>query len=229
MNKRIAARILITIGVLFIIYAIFGRYLVLPGYLKALESKALETATSTASKSITEGVPFFKILRMALWMLGFKLGVIFSVIGLWLHTNIKPSRVWIPALGGLLYITFFVIPIPGPYPIFFGIGGVSITLFFIMILWHWVKCRAVLDPAVRKLSDFRMIGLVFFVIATHNLCGFTGVITFVLYPEKMLAYGLKEQAAGLSAHIMIEFVLGWFFSYLGSRTAISNRLKEKLE
>jgi len=68
MNKKISI-ILIGLGFLFILNAIFGRYVVLPGYLASLEQ-----GQSTV-ESVSQTVSVWKIVRYLLWAYSFKLGI----------------------------------------------------------------------------------------------------------------------------------------------------------
>jgi hypothetical protein len=63
-------------------------------------------------------------------------------------------------------------------------------------------------------------GYVFFAFATYNLCGFCGMGSFTLYPEKMIRFGLQSQAASQASPILIELVLGWFFIFLSQHKAL---------
>ena len=82
MNKW-ASIILISIGVLFLVYAIFGRYLVLPGYLEGLEQG--NTTLATASQDVSA----WKVIRYLLRAYSFKLGLLFIVFGAAFLTNMS--------------------------------------------------------------------------------------------------------------------------------------------
>ena len=102
MKNRKTSIILIGIGLLFLLNAIFGRYLVLPGYLAGLEAggNTLEGASQVASP--------LKIVRYLLWAYSFKLGIYFIILG--------PSleRIFHPAASGLsvsLDLSILALPI----------------------------------------------------------------------------------------------------------------------
>ena len=63
--KNKASLIIIALGFLFLLYAIFGRYLVLPGYLASLEQ-----GQSTVA-SVSQKVSGWKIGRYLLWAYSF--------------------------------------------------------------------------------------------------------------------------------------------------------------
>jgi hypothetical protein len=197
--------ILLGIGVLFLVNAIFGRYLVLPGYLSALEAGhgAIEMAGRV--------VPLWKIVRYLLWAYSFKLGVFFVAMGVLLGTSIPKAKFWIMTGGGILYLLLAYVPLPGPYPLLFGLGGGLITLVLILIFLLWAKERDRLAGSRKIAADYRLIGYFFFAMATYNLCPLMGVKTFGLYPEKMIRYGLQSEASSFATRIMVELVLGWVF------------------
>ena len=142
MNKW-ASSILISIGVLFLVYAIFGRYLVLPGYLEGLTQG--NTTLATASQDVSA----WKVIRYLLWAYSFKLGLFFIVFGAAFLTNMSSKGKIAIAVGGLIYVSFAYIPLPSPASIVFGVfllfiakikndipisTGIINKLFFIIFL-----------------------------------------------------------------------------------------------
>ena len=210
MNKKLST-ILIGIGSLFLINAIFGRYLVLPGYLAGLESGGgtLEGAAQVAST--------WKVIRYLLWAYSFKLGISFIILGAMFRTEMSSARKWIVGIGGFVYIAFAYIPLPNPTSIVFGIAGGLMTLLMIFITLRWSSERRKLEESESTASDYRMAGYFFFAMATYTLCPLLGVKAFALSPEKMIQYGLQTEAASFALHLLIELVLGWIFIALGVR------------
>jgi hypothetical protein len=86
------------------------------------------------------------------------------------------------------------------------------TVFMIFTFLRWANERDQLEQDRRTASDYRMAGTFFFAMATYTLCPFMGVKTFALAPEKMIQYGLQQEAASFAFHILIELVLGWAFT-----------------
>ena len=193
-------KILIIIGILFILNAIFGRYLVLPDYLLYLEK---------GKDVITPSV--WGIIKYIMWGYSFKLGVFFTLLGTFLLTSMMFRRFGLLTIGGIIYLLLAFAPIPGPYSMFFGIGGGVITILLLLIVYWWLANRTAMKGTAITFEDYRMIGYFFFTMATYNLCGLTGVSAFALKPEKMIQYGLEARAATYAAHVMIELVLGWLF------------------
>lgn len=218
MNKKLSI-IFISLGLLFLLIAIFGRYVVLPGYLAGLEQgkATLESASQT--------VPAWIIIRYLLWSYSFKLGIYFIILGATLHTEMSSTRKWGIAIGGFVYIAFAYIPLPSPSSIIFGIAGGLMTLFMIYSFLRWAKERDRLNESQRTASDYRLAGYFFFAMATYTLCPLLGVKTFALAPEKMIQYGLQQEAASFAFHILIELVLGWLFTALSFRMEKSTQPK----
>jgi hypothetical protein len=208
--KKWIWKIFIGIGMIFLVNAIFGRYLVLPGYLSSLEQGrgTVETASQT--------IPLWKIIRYLVWAYSFKFGVFFAGMGVLLRTSMPAMRLRLFVGVGFIYLMLAYMPFPGPYSLFFGIGGGLITVLLVFIFMWWAGDRERLKDSEKTATDYRLIGYFFFAMATYNLCPLMGVKTFGLYPEKMIKFGLQTEAASYASHIMIELVLGWvfiFFSY----------------
>jgi len=220
MNKKIGI-ILISLGFLFILNAIFGRYLVLPGYLASLEQ-----GRSTV-ESVSQTVSAWKIVRYLLWAYSFKIGIYFIILGAMLRTAMSASRKWMIAIGGFVYIAFAYIPMPEPTSIIFGLVGGLMTLLMIFIFFRWANGRDQLQDAQKIASDYQMAGYFFFAMATYTLCPLLGVKGFALAPEKMIAYGLQSEAASFAFHILIELVLGWVFTALSFRQNKNHEYSQK--
>lgn len=222
--SRKSSIILISLGFLFLLNAIFGRYVVLPGFLASLEQ-----GRSTVA-SVSQTVSAWKIIRYLLWGYSFKLGIYLIILGAMFRTNMSATRKWAIIIGGLVYIAFAFIPLPSPVSIVFGIAGGLMTLFMVFAFWRWANERGQLGEHQRTASDYRMAGYFFFAMATYTLCPFMGVKTFALAPEKMIQYGLQQEAASLAFHILIELVLGWVFTALsfrqGEKRILSSAPKE---
>ena len=204
MNKKLST-ILITLGFLFLINAIFGRYLVLPGYLASLEQ-----GQSTV-ESVSQTVSAWKIIRYLLWAYSFKLGITFVILGALCRTDMSSTRKWVIGIGGFVYISFAYITLPAPTSIVFGLAGGIMTLLMILIFLRWADERNKLQGWQKTASDFRLAGYFYFGMATYTLCPLLGVKAFALYPEKMIRYGLQGEATSFAFHILIELVLGWMF------------------
>ncbi len=199
------------IGILFLLNAVIGRYVVLPGHLSSLE------AGRGGLEAAGREIPLWKIIRYLVWAYSFKLGVFFIGIGVLLRASVPTSRFWVMVGGGILYLLVAYVPVPGPYSPFFGIGGGLITVLLVLIFVGWARERVHLEGVERNSADCRLVGYFFFAMATYNLCPLMGVKTFGLYPDKMIRFGLEAEAASFASRIMIELALGWFFIFLSLR------------
>jgi hypothetical protein len=200
--------IFIGLGIIFLANAILGRYLVLPGFLSSLE------AGRGSIEDVSQVVPLWKIIRYIIWAYSFKLGIFFLGIGVLLRSSISGTRFYLILFGGIIYLFLAYMPVPGPYSLFFGLGGSLITVLLLLIFVGWVRDREQLEGVEKASADFRLIGYFFLAMATYNLCPLMGVKAFGLYPEKMIRFGLQSEAASFASRIMIELVLGWMFIFL---------------
>jgi hypothetical protein len=171
-NKR--SVILLGFGILFLLYAIFGRYLVLHGYLAGLEAGGgtLEGASHIASP--------WEVARYLLWAYSFKIGICFIILGGISRTEMSSRCKWAVGIGGFIYVGFAYIPLPEPSSIVYSVAGGLMTLLMIFILIRWAYDRDKLEPPHRTASDLRMAGTFFFAMATYTLCPLLGVIAFAL-------------------------------------------------
>jgi hypothetical protein len=201
---------LIGLGLLLLLNAIFGRYLVLPGYLAGLERGAATLAGAS------QAVSGWKIARYLLWAYSFKLGIYLLILGAALRAEMSSARRWTIGIGGAVYIAFAYIPLSGPSSRVFGLAGGLMTLLVIFVVIRWASFRGHLGDR-RTASDYRMAGYFFFAMATYTLCPLMGVKAFALAPEKMIQYGLQGEAASFAFHLLIELVLGWVFTALSYR------------
>lgn len=200
----------IILGIAFLIWAIIGRYVVLPGFMESLAGRSAQNG------SIPEGVEMWKIARYLVWAFSFKLGIFFIMIGALLQTKMEWKKLSLYVIGGLLYISLAYLPIPGP-SLLFGIGGILMTIFIVMMILRLSKARDQNGVNSTSEIDLRLIGYFFFAMATYTLCGLLGVRGSALRPEKMIEYGLQADATSFAAHALIELVLGWFFVLFGHR------------
>ena len=140
MRKKLSTFFII-LGVLFLLNAIFGRYIVLPGYLAGLEAggNTLEGASQVASP--------WKIIRYLLWAYSFKLGIYFIILGAIFRTDMSSARKWLVGVGGFVYIGFAYMPLPEPTSIVFGIVGGMMTVLMIFIFLRWANERNGLQEA----------------------------------------------------------------------------------
>lgn len=201
--KKKSSMALLGIGILFLLYAILGRYLVLPGYLSGLESGG-----STMDRAVQIASPI-EVIRYLIWAYSFKLGIYFVILSAIFLTKMSSRGKWAMGIGGFIYIGLAYIPLPEPSPIVFGIAGVGMTVMMVYVFLRWAKERDKLNADRSVSRDLRMTGFFFFGMATYTLCPLLGVKAFALTPQKMIQYGLQSEAASFAFHLLIELTLGW--------------------
>ncbi len=146
-----------------------------------------------------------------LWAFGVPVAALVALIGIFLHTGVKGSKVWIYGIGsfivvaGAMFLNFI-----GHIPILFGIGGTIILLCFIGIVKFWAKERIGLKNAAAAAADFRLVGYMFMVIAAWFICGLASI---------PFLKALKGMDPSSPIHIMVFLVLGWLFLFLSHHKA----------
>ncbi|MFV0557487.1 MAG: hypothetical protein ACK5MW_02465 [Enterococcus sp.] len=208
--KKKWAILLMGIGILFILWAILGRYVVLPGYNESLANG------NSASGSIPTDVSPWKIARYLIWAFSYKLGVYFFLLGGLLQTAITKKRFAFIASLGLIYLALAYMPLAAPGWVF-GVLGVVMTGFIGGIIWQVTQQRDRKRSSQAINVDLQLGGYFFFAMATYTLCGLLGVRTSALDPERMIAYGLQADALSFALHALIELTLGWGLILLSLR------------
>ncbi len=148
----------------------------------------------------TTGTWFF------LWAFGVPLAAIVAAVGLLLYSGAKGSTVLKYGIG--IFLAVFAGMAAGSLghiPLLFGIGGTLILLFFMGILWLWVKERMALKETPTTAADLKMAGYVFMLIAAWFICGIAGQPFLKVF---------EGEAPSTPIHVMIFLLLGWFFLFL---------------
>jgi hypothetical protein len=140
-----------------------------------------------------------------LWGFGVPLGAALAGIGALLHSDAKGSTIWIFGIG--IVLSVFIIcslQMMNHFPPLFGIGGTLMLLAFTGIVWLWMKERLALKGASAIAADLRLVGYVFFLVG----------VWFVCQIASMRFNILAEEPPTTPPHVIIFFVLGWFFLFL---------------
>lgn len=213
--RRAVSIVLIVLGVGFAAWAVFGRYLVLPGFLESLQ-----TGTGSAN-TIPDDVETWRVLRFLLWAFSFKIGILLIVLAALLRSNVSRRRFAIYSAAGVLYLAIAYAPLAAP-GIVFGIGGTLMLVLIILTILRAPGERGTGEPTPLQ-RELRLSAYFFFATAAHMLCGLFGDRVFALEPRKMIAYGLEADAMTFALHIMIELVAGWLLLFashqIGARRA----------
>ncbi len=162
-------------------------------------------------------------LKLLLFAFAFPFGVGVSLLGAALFGGTAKSRAG--RIGGMaLLVVLAPILTPGIFgtqhsPNYFGYGGMSILVLVAAAMWFWGQYRMRLPDAMRPAADWQGLGLLAFALAAWNLCGFGGMPSFAVYPEKMIALNAIPFAVGQLKAVMALFIIGWIFTVLGLRRA----------
>lgn len=163
------------------------------------------------------------MLKVLLFAFAFPLGVAVSLLGAALFGGTANSRAG--RIGGIALLVLLV-PILTPgilgtqhSPNYFGYGGMTILALVAAAMWFWGQYRLRLPDAMRPAADWQGLGLLAFALAAWNLCGFGGMPSFAVYPEKMIALNAIPFAVGQLKAVMALFILGWIFTVLSLRRA----------
>ena len=166
-------------------------------------------------------------LRVLLFAFGWPLGAALALLGAALFGGTAKTRAG--RFGGIAFFVVLVpIVTPGLFgaahsPAYFGWGGVTIMVLASASLWFWGHHRMRLSVAQRPAADWQGLGLLAFVLAAWNLCGFGGMPSFAVYPEKMIALNAIPFAVGQLKAVMALFILGFLFTVLGLREAARSK------
>ena len=158
-------------------------------------------------------------VKLLLFAFSFPLGMGISFVGAALFGGTANARAGrLGAIAPLLVLAPILIPaIFGTQhsPSYFGYGGMAILVLVAAALWFWGQHRVRLAEPMRTAADLQGLGLLAFALAAWNLCGFGGMPSFAIYPDKMIALNAIPFAVGQLKAVMALFILGWIFTVLG--------------
>jgi len=187
---------LIVIGILFLLYAVLGNYVALPGYIRFLE----RGGTSVSGKSFDLSV-LIGATKTILWMYSFQLGVLLISIAYSIRERLYTKS--LIAFGFLWLILWSWPKIPAPGSWFYILFGSLIIAIITLILLHpkqELSC---------KLGKSLFLGaIVFFSFATWEVCGL-GSTGRMLHPEQSSTPLAHKILVTQSTKLMFEFVLAW--------------------
>jgi hypothetical protein len=163
------------------------------------------------------GPAFIQDLVGFIWALAVPLGSVLVLLGAALLAQVERRLFWLLVVGSFIFAAWRALGTTSRMlPQLFGIGGGLITLFFLGLIWSWVKTRPSLSGPEKTGSDLRAIGYLFFVVAAWDLCGLLGIPTFLLRPEQAQSFAISASTAiGMASTILVLLVLGWAFMFFG--------------
>jgi len=162
-----------------------------------------------------------------LFAFGFPLGLVAVIAGALLMCKAPALRVATVALSGGLLVSLAALT-PAVFGrelsnAYFGAGGLTIATCMVVSFWYWSGYRATLPPMAKNTADIKALGYLCFGLAAWNTCGLATMPSFGLYPDTMLAQGMRPFAIGQAKAIMADFVLGWLFTAWGFYKAAQSR------
>lgn len=211
MTRGRLGTILMAAGLVFLAYYLVVRLTLMEDIVGRLEQADVHTLRDVAANLSGH------MLAYLLWVFSFRIGMLLWLIGAALKCGMEARKVGWLAAGGAAYLATCYVPIVGYSPPYYGILGVVILVLFLLIVWHWKQRRPSLPRAAQVAGDLRMVGYLFVVMGTWTLCGIFGVVTYALKPDVMLERGLQSTALMLTAHVMLDFTVGWLFLFLSAR------------
>ena len=138
---------------------------------------------------------------------GVPVAALLALIGLLLNSGARASTEWKYGAGGLAALVFSVaLGHIGHVPAALGFGGALILLCFFGILWFRAKERKSLNDASSSAADLKMFGYVFLLIGTWFTCGLA---------SQPYMKAIETESPYSPLLIMVTFVLGWLFVFLG--------------
>ena len=194
--KRLVNTFLASFGILFLLYAILGNYVALPGYVRFLERGSVSTSGNAFDLSV-----FIGAAKTVIWMYSFQLGVICLALIYALKHRYYPQYILLFSVIWLAIWSWPELPAPGSW--FYITFGTIIMLCIALVLLADNK------KATGNLQNTLFLGaLMFFAFATWEVCGL-GATGRMLHPEqaaKPLAHNILVTQ---STKLMIEFVIAW--------------------
>ncbi len=211
MNKNMKKiNILIILGSLFLLYAFLGNYTTLPGYLRYLERGRASTSGAQLDLSVVIGM-----IKTILWMFSFQLGIYFTSLGILKLLSVKKVYFTSFLVGGLIWLIIAGIPkLPGPYRLFYALSGFIVLILITSLLIYWYKNQEKINKSFDNSSYYKLIGYVFFALASWDVCGL-GTTGRILHIESAVKSGTQSLIITQTTKIMFEFLLAWFFSFIG--------------
>ncbi|KPL28009.1 MAG: hypothetical protein AMJ72_05525 [Acidithiobacillales bacterium SM1_46] len=159
------------------------------------------------------------MLKFLLFAVGFPLGAGLTMLGGYSLSGAQRSRTALLVVLTLVAAIAAVL-VQGIFgtkhsPAYFGVGGITIGALVTATFWYWGHYRRALPETLRASADLQACGYLWFAVAAWNTCGFGGMPSYAIYPQKLLAHESLWFAVAQLKSVMACFVLGWVFTALG--------------
>jgi hypothetical protein len=167
------------------------------------------------SQSVWSGSPLAMI-----WGFAPVLGAMVAGIAILLYSGAKGSTLLKFGFGIIVgFVLSWIVGSLGHISILFAIGGTCILLFFFGILWFWAKERLNLKGVLATAADFKLAGYVFMLMGMWFTCG-------IIAAQWVKALANRPPFME-PIIVMIFFVLGWLFIFLGYYKSRKRDINEK--
>ena len=187
---------LVVCGVLFLLYALLGNYVALPGYLRFLARGEVSAAGNAFDLDVLIGAA-----KTIAWMFSFQLGVLCLAIA-YARANKLAARY--VAIGGLVWLTCWVWPsLPLPPAMFYATFGIILLITIAIVLQKPDQAQP--SDTARTLQ---LGAIVFFAFATWEICGL-GTTGRMLHPAEASAAMPHNILVTQSTKLMLELVFAW--------------------
>jgi hypothetical protein len=183
-------------GALFLLYAVLGNYVALPGYLRFLERAGRSEAGNTFDAAVLIGAA-----KTILWMFSFQLGVLALVIARSTRERLHTAPIIGFAIAWLAAWSWPSFPAPGRW--FYLIFGGAVLWFIFRVF-----TRPSLEATGRLSRTLFLSSLAFFAVATWEVCGL-GSTGRMLHPDQAARPVAHNLLVTQSSKLMFEFLLAW--------------------
>jgi hypothetical protein len=189
-------QILTAAGILFLLYAVAGNYVALPGYVRFLERGSQSQSGAALDLSVIIGAA-----KTIVWMFSFQLGVLLLALA---HARQYGLYAGWVGLIGIVWISLWAwpsLPRPGPW-FYLTFGGAVLVAIALTV-------RSAKPARNDRLSRTLMLGAIgFFAFATWEICGL-GSTGRMLHPEQAASPVAANLLVTQSSKLMIEFLIAW--------------------
>jgi hypothetical protein len=132
------------------------------------------------------------MLKFLLFAVGFPLGAGLTMLGGYSLSGAQRSRTALLVVLTLVAAIAAVL-VQGIFgtkhsPAYFGVGGITIGALVTVTFWYWGHYRRALPETLRASADLQACGYLWFAVAAWNTCGFGGMPSYAIYPQKLLAH-----------------------------------------
>ena len=209
-QKSTLVKILQIAGILLLMYAYLGNYTALPGYLRFLERGRTSSSGNTFDTNVLIGA-----VKTITWLFAFQLGIILTLLSIFFKNHLNRRALIGIIIGAVDWLIVAGIPhIPGPYRLFYAIGGGLVLLLIVFTIYFWARHRRTLNVREITGADLQIIGYAFFAFAAWDVCGL-GTMGRMLHPEQVVQSDTGPLLITQMTKIMFEFLFAWAFTCLG--------------